>query len=131
MADPQLIVTVHKQGPLVEGYAEPIVEKMLASAVAEGASYTQHEVLMQLDKVLQHPTGFYESHIRAERVDAETWSVNDTNVIYGPWLEGTGSRNYPMTRFQGYHTFRIVKNRMAQKMKDIIAAHLDRVIKGL
>jgi hypothetical protein len=127
----QLTVMVHKQGPLVEGYAEPIVEKLIASAVAEGASYTMHEVLMQLDQVLQHPTGYYESQIRAQRVDAETWSVNDTNVIYGPWLEGTGSRNAPVTKFKGYHTFRIVRNRMAQKMKAIVAAHLDRAIKEL
>jgi glutamate-1-semialdehyde aminotransferase len=127
----QLTLMVHKQGPLVEGHAEPIVEKLLAGAVAEGASYTMHEVLMQLGEVLQHPTGYYESQVRAERVTNDLWSVNDGGVIYGPWLEGTGSRNAPVTRFAGYHTFRIVRNRMAQRMKAIIAAHLDRAIKEL
>lgn len=31
-----------------------------------------------------------------------------SNVTYGPWLEGVGSRNYPVTRFPGYHIYRKV-----------------------
>jgi hypothetical protein len=31
--------------------------------------------------------------------------VTTENAMYGPWLEGTGSRNFS-TRFKGYHGFR-------------------------
>jgi hypothetical protein len=33
--------------------------------------------------------------------------VTTSLASYGPWLEGTGSRNYPNTRFHGYHSFRL------------------------
>jgi hypothetical protein len=34
-------------------------------------------------------------------------SIWDSYIIYGPWLEGVGSRNFPKTRFKGYASFRI------------------------
>ena len=33
-------------------------------------------------------------------------SVNDAGIIYGWWLEGIGSRNFPVTRFRGYFSFK-------------------------
>ncbi len=39
-------------------------------------------------------------------VVAEASEIRDNNAVYGPWLEGTGSRNAPTTRFPGYHSFR-------------------------
>jgi hypothetical protein len=33
-----------------------------------------------------------------------SWVVHDDIAKpYGPWLEGVGSRNAPVTRFEGYH----------------------------
>jgi hypothetical protein len=34
--------------------------------------------------------------------------IHDSGVVYGPWLEGTSSRN-KTTRFRGYSSFRKVK----------------------
>lgn len=61
-------------------------------------------VLQRLGHVLRHPTGRYESHVkdRAFRNARQVW---DEKSVYGPWLEGTGSRN-STTRFKGYRTFR-------------------------
>jgi hypothetical protein len=124
-------LNVRLEGATVRGLATPIVDRLLQTAVAEVADYTKHEVLMQLDHVLQHPTGYYESHIKADREGVYTYRVHDDMVIYGPWLEGVGSRNYPVTKFRGYHTFRIVRNRMAQKAKAVIAAHVARTVAEL
>jgi hypothetical protein len=104
---------------------------MTAVAMEEVADYTRYEVLSQLGAVLQHPTGYYESQIVKDRVAPETYSVNDSNVIYGPWLEGIGSRNAPVTRFEGYRTFRIVRNRMAQKAKAVAEAAISRQMGAL
>jgi hypothetical protein len=112
-------VYVTLKGPTIEGYAEPMLTAALDVALAEVADYTKHEVSMRLIEVLQHPTGYYESQIRSERVSAEAYSINDSNVIYGPWLEGISYRNQT-TRFKGYATFRIVKNSMAQRSEAII-----------
>jgi len=120
-------VYVSLKGPTVQGLAEPMLTGMLNVALEEVADYTKYEILTQLDSVLQNPTGYYESQIKAERVSAEAFSVNDSNVIYGPWLEGLSSRNQT-TRFKGYSTFRIVKNRMAQKAEAIIDAAISRAV---
>jgi hypothetical protein len=114
-------VYVRLQGPTVEGLAEPMLTAALNAALAEVADYTKYEINMELDRVLQNPTGYYESQIRSERISATAYSVNDGNVIYGPWLEGISNRNQT-TRFKGYATFRRVKNRMAQKSEAIIGA---------
>lgn len=53
-----------------------------------------------LDHVLRNPTGYYRSRVQAERD-----RITDSGVVYGPWLEGVGSRNRT-TRFKGYFTFR-------------------------
>jgi hypothetical protein len=114
-------VYVSLKGPTVEGLAGPMLAVALDAALAEVADYTKYEVSMELSEVLQHPTGYYESQIRSERVSAEAFSINDSGVVYGPWLEGISSRNQS-TRFKGYATFRRVKNRMAQKSEAIIGA---------
>lgn len=51
----------------------------------------------------KNPTGRYRRHLRIVRRGAI--EVNDSNSVYGPWLEGTGSRNRT-TRFKGYHHWR-------------------------
>ena len=123
-------VTVTKLGPVVEGMATPLVELMLEGALAEVAMYAQHEVSMELINVLQHPTGYYESRIVAEPISADQWSINDSNVIYGPWLEGLSSRNQS-TRFKGYATFRRVQGRISQKSAEIVQAWVSRTLGSL
>lgn len=122
-----LNVFVRLEGPTVEGLAEPMLTACLDGALAEVADYTKYEVNMQLSEVLQNPTGYYESQIRSERISPEMYSINDSNVIYGPWLEGISHRNQT-TRFKGYSTFRIVKNRMAQKSAAIIDAAVAAIV---
>jgi len=39
------------------------------------------------------------------RRDGAHWKISDNGVIYGPWLEGVGSRN-ATTRFKGYANYR-------------------------
>ena len=60
-------------------------------------------VLKNLAERLKTRTPYYETQIEV-RPFGITYSVSDSGVIYGPWLEGTGSRN-PVTSFPGYHSF--------------------------
>lgn len=88
-----------------------------------------HRVRAQLRTVLQNPTGYYESRIAVER--RQTYrGVWDQNVIYGPWLEGTGSRNRT-TRFKGYHTFRKVKQRLDQDSRGIAQPAVDKYVREM
>jgi hypothetical protein len=86
------------------------------------------EVMVQqrLAQVLQHPTGYYQSKITVERAGTG-YRVTDQGVVYGPWLEGTGSRNAPVTRFAGYQTFRrtraLVDRRAAQIAHELLTRY--------
>jgi hypothetical protein len=56
----------------------------------------------QTDVTRVYQTGKYTMLVTADR--DETIVTSDL-ATYGPWLEGTGSRNLT-TRFKGYHSFR-------------------------
>ena len=72
----------------------------------EVAQYARTQVDRRLNQVLRTQTPYYRTRISVVRSGGD-WEVNDGGVIYGPWLEGTGSRNRT-TRFKGYWTFRYV-----------------------
>jgi hypothetical protein len=94
-------VEIHTSGPIFDGRAAAAAHAFVAEServiAAKGSDMVKHN----LRAVLRHPTGYYES-----RVSAHGNVVQDGGVIYGPWLEGVGSRNSPVTRFPGYFTFR-------------------------
>ena len=92
-------------GPLFDARAEHYVRGFMTDALDEVAGQASANVHTNLDTSIRHPTPYYETQIHTVHVDADTRSVNDRGVIYGPWLEGTGSRNSPVTRFPGYHSF--------------------------
>ncbi|MCF3101425.1 hypothetical protein IPZ58_07505 [Streptomyces roseoverticillatus] len=82
------------------------------------ATYAEDQIQQRLREVLQHPTGYYQSRITVDRAGSG-YRVSDGGVIYGPWLEGTGSRNSPVTRFPGYATFRRTKALVDRKAPQI------------
>jgi hypothetical protein len=79
-------------GALVED-----IQYRVAAAALERVQYN-------LDRSIQHPTPYYETQIMMQRIDPDT-VVHDRGIVYGPWLEGTSSRNHT-TRFKGYASFR-------------------------
>lgn len=57
-----------------------------------------------LNTTLRQQTGRYRSTIKLKGTAGGVQIVGD-DIIYGRWLEGTGSRNAPKTIFPGYGTF--------------------------
>lgn len=58
----------------------------------------------------KRPTGYYDSNIAVSRRQVYR-GITDNGVVYGPWLEGTGSRN-KTSRFKGYRAFRTMKQEL-------------------
>lgn len=106
-------VSSSNHGPLFDGRAEKAAREFAEDAEREIADTGANMVRTELAHVLKHPTGRYMSHIHTTRVSAHS-VVTDGNIVYGPWLEGTGSRNRT-TRFKGYFTFRKVTQRLQAK----------------
>lgn len=82
-----------------------------------------------LGQVLRHPTGYYASHIMTS-TRSDGLDVTDSRVIYGPWLEGVGSRN-KTTRFKGYFTFRIVAQQLDRDAMSLIHEDISRMVREL
>lgn len=115
---------VHVTGPLFDGRADAAVDAFTHQVEHDIAVAGQRMVLDRLGQVLQHPTGRYESKIRTDRAAGAERIWDGGRVVYGPWLEGVGSRNYPVTVFRGYRTFRIVGQQLRQDSWQIAAITL-------
>lgn len=56
--------------------------------------------------------------------------IHDNGVVYGPWLEGTGSRN-ASTRFKGYAAFRRTGDFLQAEAKAVAEKHAVKLAREL
>jgi len=136
-----LNVTVTGQGAIFKD-SSPAISRMRQAIITE----IIQEGESRLDETLRpRPAGVYLSVAQAGRGKASTGyfrrSVHarqsavggtiESNVVYGPWLEGVSSRN-ATTRFKGYASFRrtaqwLEKNRV----KPIATKHVNAFMRKL
>lgn len=89
-----------------------------------------------LDYNIQVNRGVYIGATRVERVDNIT-TVSDGGPdagrtgLYGPWLEGTGSRNAPVTRFKGYRSAETTAQRAQDSVDTLAEEPLGVIVKEL
>ena len=72
-------------------------------------------LLGELDRVLRTQTPYYATRI--EVINGNT--VWDNRVVYGPWLAGIGSRNYPVTKFKGYDHWIVTRDKLNARKQGI------------
>lgn len=120
---------VTMSGPLFDRSAPRIINDLTEDIAEEVAQQGYDEVRHELGQVLRHPSGRYQSRISVERQQNDR-AVTDGGIVYGPWLEGTSSRNN-RTRFRGYSTFRRVTQRLEAKASDIADDVVKRSIRRL
>jgi hypothetical protein len=101
-----MTLEVNASGPLLDGRAPGIIGAACQQGQDAVAREANNRVHARLHSVLRFPTGNYERHVVTDLAQRES-RVTDSGIIYGHWLEGTGSRNRT-TRFKGYFTFRAV-----------------------
>lgn len=112
-------LTVKLTGPLMDGRLDGMIDDMLAEMIGTTAAQGYAGVMTGLNQHIQFPTPYYETQINIASA-GYALVVNDRDVIYGPWLEGVGSRNRT-TRFKGYFSFR----RAADNLRRWVATGLD------
>ncbi|GAA2360840.1 hypothetical protein Cme02nite_38190 [Catellatospora methionotrophica] len=125
------IVDVDVHGPLFDGRLAAAIRAGAADATWEIAKTGRGMLGVEYIKTFKNPTGYYESRTVAERVTPELAIIHDSDVVYGPWLEGVGSRNYPVTRFKGYHNWRRVTQALAKAAKPIAEQAIDRRLRAV
>ncbi len=93
-------------GPMFNGVAERAAAD-LAREIEETVSDKGFDLVQgRLIQVIRKPTPYYWTQLEKIKRRGGT-EITGESVIYHWWLEGKGSRNYPVTRFKGYATFEI------------------------
>jgi hypothetical protein len=106
-------ITVTAKGPLFDLRREGIIARGMENAVSDVVEHTKDIVEEHLVASLVNPTGYYESKLRIHKTASSHATLNDSGVVYGPWLERGGYFASTGTRFRGYSSFR----RAVQKVK--------------
>jgi hypothetical protein len=119
-----MVQHVTVKGPLFDGSMVRAIESYQKAATEAIAQDGVNLVRQRLGEVLRHPSGRYQGSVQTSRV-REDLTVTDGGVIYGPWLEGTSSRN-ESTRFKGYSTFRRVTQELDKQATAIATRELER-----
>lgn len=106
------------QGPISSGRMTEYARRYSDDVAKEIAEKAEDVALHRFDEKLRHQTPYYTTRINTRRLGAARYELHDNGVIYGHWLEGTGSRN-PVTRFKGYWTFRYTEIHMKHERRNI------------
>lgn len=127
MSGVEIRVDFKNQGAVFNGMAELAGHQFVDELRQKVADITVQMVKNRLSEVLRHNTGTYISYTH-EVPEGDTIVVTDRWIVYGPWLEGVGSRvgppgsgHWPLTRFEGYHTYRIVAQEVNARVPEIAA----------
>ncbi len=121
---------VECSGPLFDGRAQAAAQHLVRAMSDTLGRRGKAMVLERLGQVIKHPTGYYESQVRTEAQGSVDTVITDGGVIYGPWLEGTSSRN-ETTRFKGYHTFRRVAQELERDAEQLTRGDVDRAVREM
>lgn len=105
MADVEVTVS----GPLFDGRAAREFAAYTDEAREQIAEFGEEHVLNLMGMAFRQPSGYYESNMMTERASADVSRVHDSGVVYGPWLEGVGTRNRERPGFPGYFHWRRTK----------------------
>jgi hypothetical protein len=137
----ELTTKVELTGPLFRGVAPRILRQVTESAVKDLTEAGESFLLLRLRprpagvyKTAQQAgkdksTGHYRRNIQSS-VRNLTGELSDGGVIYGPWLEGVGSRNRS-TRFKGYFSFRAAKQLVEKRVDRTINQYLGKFVRRM
>jgi hypothetical protein len=115
---------------LRRGHAEAAVRRFNRDATQDVAGQLLADWHQRLDQSIRRPTPYYETQLTLQRVSPTVVKVHDRGVVYGPWLEGTSSRNRT-TRFRGYSALRRARQATIARLPQLLAAPIARLVRGM
>lgn len=113
----QLRTDMQFDGPVFDLRARRVFSQYRGELEEEAAEWALDHIKGTYHTHFQHPTGYYESNVRI-RNGSEVWDGGLAGPVYGPWLEGVGSRNNT-TRFKGYHAFRKAASALDRRIEEM------------
>lgn len=115
-----LSVRTRYSGPIFDIRARIAFRQFADELEEEAAEWALDHIKSTYHTHFKHPTGYYESNVRVhnEAGGVEVWDGGWAGPVYGPWLEGVGSRNQT-TRFKGYHAFRKASQALERRIESM------------
>lgn len=128
---------VHLSGPVFQRYETDIAVERARQDTEDDiqdAAYDRVKTLGQsqfryVDRRNHNVPGKWLFSIKKTYEDE--YPAVDTGIIYGYWLEGIGSRNFPKTRFRGYRMWRDATQQIQAEADKIAQPHIDRAVERL
>jgi hypothetical protein len=117
-------INVTASGPVLVGRAASMADDMTADAVDEVAAVAEEQAVRLMQLYFRYPTPYYWTRVTTAHPAYLTAIVYDQGVVYGPWLEGVGSRNRT-TRFKGYRHWRTTRAEVASRVPTITGPVVD------
>lgn len=115
-----LSIRSRPDGALFDERGERIFRDYCDDLEEQGAEWALRNIRRTFHSSFQNPTGYYESTVRIHDSEGgqEVWDGGFAGAVYGPWLEGVGSRN-DTTRFKGYHAFRKAAQKLERRIEEM------------
>lgn len=120
---------VRVSGPLFDGRAGRITAAMCDDIEEDIADQGVNDVRQIIRQSAERRTGNYERHVQSDRARGDR-VVNDSGIVYGPWLEGVSRRN-ASTRFKGFTAFRRTAQRLQARAVEIAQPAVRRGVERL
>lgn len=119
-------ISIQVRGPVFDGRAQHWTNQATRDWEHHLGSVGADYVHAELDRVLRTQTPYYNTQVTSTEYPGRT-VINDQGVVYGPWLEGVGSRNRT-TRFKGYATFRRMTQKLRADAPGILQPYADKLV---
>ena len=84
---------------------DPLMREFMENMTMDVADQGTRELRTSMFATFKVPTGAYEKTVKASPLSFGASKIDGEGTVYAWWLEGIGSRNFPVTRFKGYHLF--------------------------
>lgn len=110
-------------GPISSGQIFRDIANYEHDVAEELAEDAQDIWVRNLQGSIRQPTPYYWTRIDKREVSPTRYEVHDHDIVYGPWLEGTGSRNSPNSIFPGYWSMARAKE-MAKRRRGGVARRI-------
>ncbi|CAM5250941.1 hypothetical protein SGLAM104S_01632 [Streptomyces glaucescens] len=107
----RLDVSTDARGPMFDGRAVRVLNRYVDHLERQLAETGRTILVNELDRVLRTQTPYYRTRIEV----VNRTKIWDNRVVYGPWLAGVGSRNYPVTKFKGYDHWIVTRAKLNQR----------------
>jgi hypothetical protein len=113
-------VAADVRGVVLEGKGGPIMREFFDKAKTLVAKTGQDELKQRASSAPKHPKGrFSDSIVVKDFAKGRTIMADYPQTLYGPWLEGTSTRN-ESTRFKGYRMFKLTRGRLRKNVGPLV-----------